>query len=231
MNVDELADMIDTFMYKRMVNKLEEDERVGLHVTDIVYPCMRRAYFFLRDRDNGNWRFNGDKSSAIVLFIGKQLHEYPFTGQNEVAVQYGELQGSIDEIVETEDMVVILDKKTTRKIGSSPHEHHKKQVLYYTVMYSEMYPEILGKKLYGCVWYLDVANLNSRAFVWEITPEDLAVAKKEIDMKLAILRRAREEGKVPEPVFGWWCSYTCPYMNECYMEYGGRLEDMMREVI
>jgi len=238
MNGDEmekLKESLDKFMLKRMIEKLEEDERTGIHVTDILY-CNRLAYWTIKERMEGNYEYRGDKASIVVLFIGKQLHEFPFTNEHEVEIRYKpedsevEIEGSIDELIETSDTIIILDKKTTRKLPSSEYEHHRKQVMYYATILSQMRDDILSKEIYGAIWYLDVSNLNTRTFVWRITEHDIMDMKREIDEKLKVLEEALKTGKVPEPNYGWWCSYVCPYQSRCFKMTGEELDEKMKEI-
>ena len=225
-DVERVKDLLETYIYKRIVEKLEESDRSGIHVTDIVYPCVRRSYYMIREREVDGHRFKGSKRQALILFIGKQIHEHPLSRQHEVEVEYEGLVGHIDEVIETRDMVIILDKKTTREDLDGlvePHPTYVTQVNYYAYILLKMRPELAGKTLYGAIWYLDFLRANDKLFIWRIYDQELKDIETELNAKLAVLKEALRLGFTPPPKKGEHCRY-CPYLDRCFREYGAKLE-------
>src|SRR5437867_10781519 len=133
-----------------MVNYMDSSvktRRKGLHVSNLVYPSLRKGYFEYLDQLNNNGRTNSagmTEESLITLFMGQKFHEESLTPNHELGMEYkiigGPLvYGTLDDMIMTRSRIVIFDKKTMKTTGSHPlpdypNEHHRTQIEYYAVM-------------------------------------------------------------------------------------------------
>jgi len=62
-------------LLSRFYSYIEEDRSDKLHVTDLVYRCPRRVYYYKRHPEIALARY--DEQSIITLATGKKLHEIP----------------------------------------------------------------------------------------------------------------------------------------------------------
>jgi CRISPR/Cas system-associated exonuclease Cas4 (RecB family) len=208
--------------WKAVIKKLEEEsgDRSGIHVTDLVYDCLRRAYY---DKKFGE--FVGavsDSEGLMVLWIGQMLHEMPLgegcEHEKPIEITFTEgakVEGRVDELCQLGNgTYIVIDKKTTRNIPNAPYDHHVKQVLFYSAILSKVY----GYKVSSAgIFYLDVANLKTKLFVIPVTQIMMEAALKEMERKAVLLHQALETGIPPTPEPGWLCSY-CPYFKKCVMD-------------
>jgi len=209
-----IAQEIKTKFYRAVLDEIAEDRSNEVHVTDLVYDCLRRAYFEKKYGETPS-----DESGALVLWIGKKLHETPVCDGHEVPLEYSvntdngmvAVKGSIDELCTVDDKIVIVDKKSTRSAPSKPHEHHVKQVMFYAAM---LYKTKGIKADYGAILYIDVANLYSRVHVFPITLADIELHADELEKKAAELWNSMQTGVLPRKKAGWLCKY-CPYWRKC----------------
>ena len=208
---ERLADWIKFKFATAVLKELEEDRSSEIHVTDLVYDCLRRAYYEKTDGQIAS------EDSALVLWIGKKLHETEFAGcEHEKELSFSAegvtIVGRADEVCRTGDgWYVVIDKKTCRRVPSSPYEHHVKQL--------EMYAAVL-KYVYGydvravAVLYIDVSNLESKVYVKSVSEMGLKAVLNEMLDKAQRLKKALEGEKPPEARPHWLCKY-CPYWSRC----------------
>jgi CRISPR/Cas system-associated exonuclease Cas4 (RecB family) len=222
MPLERVANIVKRRFLAAVVRDMEKDaeQLKGIQVTDICYDCLRRAYYQIIFRERGGEQeYKGMRESDwLRVWIGKKLHETDFSEVHELNVNALGVHGRIDEIVVDNNEVVVVDKKSTRKIPSRPYDHHVKQVQYYAALLrrSEMWPMLQGKAFYGAVLYIDVAEGLSEVYVFPLNPEDVNV-EREIAEKVAVLNRALKEGRPPEPNAGWVCDY-CDFLYHCVGE-------------
>jgi len=207
---DKIGTEIIKRFYRAVLTELEEDRSNEVHVTDLVYECLRRAYY-----EKKYSAMPSDESGALVLWIGKKLHETPVCSGHEVELSADidgvPVRGSIDELCTVGDKIVIVDKKSTRGAPSKPYEHHVKQVLFYAAILAKTKGIVAD---YGAVLYIDVANLYSKVFVFPITVMDIESAWAELSSKARKLWDAMVNDRVPPAEPGWLCKY-CPYWRRC----------------
>jgi len=208
--------------WRAVIKRIEEDsgDRSGIHVTDLVYDCLRRAYY---DKKLGDLvSAVSDSEGLMVLWIGQMLHEMPF-GEGcehekpvEIVFDGGvKVEGRVDELCQlSSGAYIVVDKKTARSIPNAPYDHHVKQVLFYSAILSKVY----GYKIASAgVFYLDVANLKTKLYVIPVTQLMIEAALKEMEKKARALYQALKTGIPPSPEPGWLCSY-CPYFKKCVMD-------------
>jgi len=215
----DLENEIKFSFLRKVLEELKDDRRNEIHVTDLVYNCIRRAYYskkygFTSDEDISGF----DEQSMLTLWIGKKLHEIKLSDKHEFEIEFEGIKGSIDEILHIGDELIILDKKTTRKIPSSPYEHHIRQIEYYAAMYYAIYGIDVR---YGAVLYIDVANKKSVVHVFTLSGDKEQILKEMIEKKEK-LEDAIKNNKVPEAKVSWLCDY-CGHFERCIIDgYSGR---------
>jgi len=200
------------------VSTVVEDRTSDIHVTDLV-QCVRKAWY------SKKYPLPLSKRDIEVLWFGKKAHEFiqlshPEWGDfYELELEYvtpngTRVIGSSDEVLLVKDgdeeSYTIVDKKFVAKIPSRMYPHHRRQVLYYTVMAKESRGLNVTRAgiLYISLW----GNYNTRSFTEafytiEITPELYRRAKEELDQRADILREYLESNTPPPPMFGEECEW------------------------
>ena len=105
----------------------DQGERKSIHVSALVYDCLRRGYYDLKHGQSF------DLSTLMTFWIGRKLHETPILKENEIALEYMGVKGSCDEYEDG----TLVEKKTCKMLPRSPNDHHKRQVEYYAMMLGE----------------------------------------------------------------------------------------------
>jgi len=213
MSIDELARILEEKFFESVINYLGDeggwrDDPMEIHVSDLIYDCMRRAYY------GKTMRFGIRYDSILRMAIGKKIHEIPLDGsEHELELEWNGIKGRVDEYIPNPG--IVLDKKTCRSLPNSPYDHHVKQVEFYRVLL-----ERSGRKVVACgLIYIDVASPGVRAFVW--TPKyPLEVLEKEMIEKKMILEFALTNKILPPRKSGWICKY-CDFFSICYGEEAG----------
>ena len=176
----------------------DKKRRDGIHVSTLVYDCLRRGYY---DATLGP-RFNLE--TYLKFWIGKSCHTTPILRHHELSLEWNGVKGTVDEYEDG----VIVDKKTTREIPRSPYPSHVKQLEYYKVLLeSNGYPVEQG-----FILYIDVATPG--AHVLEAPLRETGDVQRELMEKYTTLTRALEDGTPPRGVPGWLCRY-CGFSEEC----------------
>jgi len=222
------ADIIKSIFMQKVIKDLEED-RSGIHVSDLTHGCVRRSFFNIKfgsrieyEDADGEIKNSGalTEREIMTFWIGKKIHELPITQMHEVPVEYMGVKGTFDEALWIDDNFIILDKKTTSKLPSRPYEHHKIQIMYYALMFWKT----KGIKAnYGAVIYIlkDTGIGNDeivRVFVFPIRPKDYDDIEIMFKTRLAILKKALEDDVPPPRVPSFLCRY-CHWQELCF-RYG-----------
>lgn len=199
-------------MFKSIVREIAEDRSGEIHVTDLVYSCVRRAYY---EKVLKYGVVNRD--SAIILWMGKKLHETGMIGcDHEVPIEMElggvRVVGSIDELCDDGDL--IIDKKSAKNAPSQPYEHHVFQVLLYAVALRKMGRRVPSR---GAIVYFDKTRADIRAYEFKITGKLLDEVEYEATRRARELAEALEKKRPPKPRPGWLCNY-CPYVSVCALE-------------
>lgn len=189
----------------------EWDKR--LHVTEIVYDCLRppvfRLAYGIKDNPVGK-----DKDSFYTVWLGTCVHKVNALGdKTEIPVSYGILYGQIDDLVKIGDEWVIVDKKTTRQNDlwrkTEASSHHVNQINYYNFLLMKTMG-IVAK--YGAVIYTNPCSGDENIIGFEMRP--VADVGKEITEKVKMIETCVKEKRMPNRVKSWYCSY-CPYWEMC----------------
>lgn len=197
-----------------LIKDVSEDRSGEIHVSDLLYECIRRAWYSKRIGE-----VISDPQGLIAVWVGRKLHEMPICDEHEVPVKYTtvdgvEVIGRIDELCKDGDGYFILDKKTTRQIPNRPYDHHIKQTLFYAFMLQKMRGVKVNK--IG-ILYIDVSNLEIKSYVVPVNNAMIEQAGKELELKAKILYETLKNDKPPNRQIGWWCNY-CSMFRRCFSE-------------
>jgi len=234
-----MTDSIEYMVRRRHVRSLLnylEEERTGLHVTDLVYGCPRYASYVMSARRDKAAKRNIDEGGLLRLAMGRLLDSLPIGDWHHVdlVLEKSGLMGQIDDIIYRKgiggDELLIVDKKTiVEKPPREAHDHYLTQVLIYAYMLR--YGSIVGcecgdldllrklskssqTKLRGAILYVDVSvstkTMVSDVKVFDIDSKALADVEKFLEHMLSGVNSLN-----PEAVPSWFCHY-CPIMNDCW---------------
>lgn len=191
--------------YAKAIDMLE-DRSKEIHVTDLVYECLRKAYYSKKHKPMLT------REGLLAVWLGEAVHRLDAGKHSEIKVQYNGVVGSVDELVKINNELILVEKKTCKKLPQYPYPHHINQVEYYYFMLKQQ--GIEPTKL--VIFYISKSENKTREF--EITPRDLAVIEGEFTEKLAILKKSLETNTPPPRPYDqpdWLCDY-CPYFSECW---------------
>lgn len=230
---DLVADKIYWAFRRAQALKLEEsggDRTKEIHVTDLVYPCLRRAWYGKKYPGGLDSRLMGILWSGVVGHDAVALNN-ALEGFNELPVEYrfvvdGEevkVVGRVDDVVRVGNEWVIVDKKFVNTIPREVREHHKLQVLFYAVMITrdEELREQINPIRWGSVLYVEMdreGKMNPRPFVFRISGSDIAMAEEILKARAMILWRAMRDDEPPPRVRTWLCDGYCPYLRRCALD-------------
>ncbi|MEM4863527.1 MAG: PD-(D/E)XK nuclease family protein [Candidatus Nezhaarchaeales archaeon] len=201
--------------WKAVMKSIDDGQRASeIHVTDLVYDCIRRSWY---DKQVGD--VVSDPKGIMAVWIGRMLHEMPVCDEHEVELKYTtpsgiEITGRMDELCVIDGDVVIIDKKTTRQIPGKPLDHHVKQLLYYAYMLWKV-RGVRASKI--AVLYIDVSSLEVKPYIIPINQIMIESAGREMEEKAVVLSESLRSGIPPRRQVGWWCSY-CSMFRRCFSE-------------
>lgn len=194
--------------FKQVLQELDEEKRSGVHVTGLVYDCLRRCYYELSIESR---EITGlDESTTLTFWIGKKLHEIELTDMHEFEVEWNGVKGRIDEVFVIGNEYVIVDKKTARSLPNQVYDNHKKQIEYYSAL---LWKAKGINARYGAVLYIDVNSKKTKVFVFELPTHKDKILEEMIAKKDKVMK-AIEEKKAPSQVLTWLCDY-CGWWERC----------------
>jgi len=178
-----------------------------VYVTEVVQPCVRRAYF---ERLH-------PQSPSVATVVGEYLHTLLEEGlralglRTEVglALNLGDfkLVGRADAVLEGEDGDVedVIEIKTVGKLPGEPLETHVAQL--------QVYMELLEAPA-GTLLYLNRNTGGVKLFSVRPNPTALELAV----MNARELWEALQDYVPPPPHRGAWCA-LCPHRRRCAKAY------------
>lgn len=177
------------------------EEREGIHVSHLVYPCLRRAYYDITTDTSF------DLEGGMRMWIGKQIHKLPVSKHHELSLEWEDIRGTIDEY----ENGFFMDKKTTRNIPKRyPRSHHVKQV--------EMYRVLLEKNGYpvkeASILYIDVDSTRVKEYKVKLK-RDIEQVELEMLRKKEIIETALFSRQPPNRHIDWLCRY-CNHSSRCF---------------
>jgi CRISPR/Cas system-associated exonuclease Cas4 (RecB family) len=191
---------VEEMFYKALYKEVMQDRSGEIHVSDILYDCLRRGYY------SKIFKPRTKLETVMTFWIGQKLHETPMTDHHELSLEWNGIYGTIDEFHDG----IIIDKKTTRSLPSrSPYPNHKKQLEYYQVLAINNGYSVR----WGCMLYIDVAEKKIK--VMSVRLRKPEVVEAEMLDKYYILKECLDNGVPPARSIGWACNY-CDYNSECF---------------
>jgi len=186
----------------KAIMREEDDRSRGIHVTSLVYDCLRRGYY-----ENKFEEGFFDMKTLITFWIGKAVHKTPILKNHELKLEWNGITGTVDEYQDG----IIIDKKTTTYTPKSPNGHHIKQIEYYAVLLSKNgYRVREGHLIY--------ININDKDIVvFPIKIRSLEDVEAEMVEKKIILENSIRDKTEPRRSPGWLCGY-CNYAGVCFKE-------------
>lgn len=191
---------IEEAFYKALYQDVIQDRSKEIHVSDLIYDCLRRGYYskILKPRTK--------LETVMTFWIGQKLHETPVTEAHEVSLEWNGIHGTMDEYLDG----IIIDKKTTRSIPKrSVYPNHKKQLEFYQVLAVNNGYEVTG----GAMLYIDVAEKKVK--VMKVRLRKPETVEAEMMEKYYVLAECLEAGEPPARGIGWTCNY-CDWNSECF---------------
>lgn len=194
-----------TERFYRAVFKDLMSDREGIHVSHLIYDCLRRGYYEITT----DTPF--DLESGMRMWIGKKLHELPISDNSELTLEWEGITGTVDEYQDGH----LCDLKTTRNIPSGPRPHHIKQLEMYRVLLEKNGHEVKS----ASILYIDVGSTDVVEFPTKFKKKTTKAIEKEMLEKKAKLEMAVERGWLPKRHIYWLCRY-CGYASRCFAEEG-----------
>lgn len=218
-------EQIIDFLYERaVISAATQEPRTSIHVSDLTQDCTRKAAYRLRGFSPEPLSFK----QAVPLIHGTALHEkIDLGGQNEVPVESSfytltkamndgakgiydkvTVKGTIDDIVQIDDELILCDKKTTAKsIPKKIPSQYQWQLNIYKLLYFRQTGIDIKR---GAIVWIDK---SSGWKVHRTSIIDLLPNEKILDFvrdKLQLLQRKALPSRVITPL----CNY-CPHLKRC----------------
>lgn len=214
-------------LYEQSIMNYEKSQstRTNIHVSDLVSECNRKPWYRLRDYNMPQKTFD----KAIPLVHGTMLHECTnlggiehelklagniitmkpaeYTNKPRKKDRYEVVQGSMDDLVEIDDELIICDKKTTKQIPKEVSVQYQTQLNIYKLLYYINYDVDISK---GAIIYVDKTSgwSKHRTITFELL--DINAIRDYVIFALDILKQA----DTPERVESYLCNW-CPFFDEC----------------
>lgn len=188
-------------LFKAIVREQEKMPE-GIHVTSLVYDCLRRGYY-----ENKFEEGFFDIKTLITFWIGRAVHKTPIFSNHEMTLRWEGIVGTLDEYQDG----IVIDKKTTTYLPKQANAHHIKQVEYYAwLLWKNGYPFKEG--------YLVYIDINEKDIVvFPVFIKDLITIENEILKKKKVLDEAMKNNIPPQRNIGWLCKY-CNFASICFKE-------------
>lgn len=225
----------------KYLNDNNETRSKTIHVTDLVYPCLRRTYYLKMSQgeemntETGGIFFMGHvvheslNLAAVAeegwheLWLGYDVERDKAMTKDEVAQvisnepsrRYDILAGQIDELIKIKDTWVIVDKKTGvwgKKIDK-PHEQYVEQLNMYRFLAYKC--KGIDAKT-GLLVYIDLNERLRDVQIFEIELRNVYETFAMIKDKMMKLKEALEKGEEPEPTYTWMCKGYCQFAKRCF---------------
>ena len=196
---DELENIIDNLYEQAIINKeASQESRPTIHVSDLTQECMRKCWYRL----NGFKPDVKDFKKALPLVHGTMLHEaVNLNGvEHELSLSanilymcnidkddmlYNCVYGSLDDVIEIDDELIICDKKTTKKsIPRQVPDNYKIQMNIYKLLYFVNKGITIDK---AAIIYIDKSTGWERHKTLVFKLDDIETTRKYILVKLKVM--------------------------------------------
>ena len=218
----ETEDIIDSLYEQSIIDKCAgEPQRKSIHVSDLTSECMRKAWYRLNDHAIDLRDFK----KSLPLVHGTALHEVCNLGgvehelsmfcnikdnriKNDSDNLYDCVKGSMDDLVEIDDELIICDKKTTKKsIPRQVPDNYKAQMNIYKLLYFITTGVEIER---ACIIYIDKSSAWERhkTRCFDLLP--IEEIRKYVLDKLQVINTTTPPDKVVTFLCPW-----CSYYTEC----------------
>ena len=215
-------DIIDSLYEQSIIAKCaDEPRRKSIHVSDLTSECMRKAWYRLNDHAVDLRDFK----KSLPLVHGTALHEVCNLGgvEHELSMfcnikkgrakedadsLYDCVKGSMDDLVEIDDELIICDKKTTKKsIPREVPDNYKAQMNIYKLLYYIATGVEIER---ACIIYIDKSSAWERHKTRCFDLKPIEEIRKFVLDKLKVL-----DVKTPPPKVVTFLCPWCSYYTEC----------------
>ena len=218
------ATIIDNLYEQSIIDFVSnEPVRKVVHVSDLTQDCMRKAWYRLNDYAGDLKDFKKSLPLAHgtalhnIINLGGLEHELsmfchistmtPRTNSDGTDI-YSCVKGSMDDLIEIDDELIICDKKTTKKsIPREVPEQYKKQMNIYKLLYF-ITSGIEVKR--AAIVYIDKSTAWERHATRVFDLEPIENIKEYVLDKLSILNT-----KTPPPRVKTFLCPWCDYYLTC----------------
>jgi len=220
------SDIIDSLYEQSIINyEKKQEKRTNIHVSDLVSDCMRKPWYRLRDYQQKEKSFG----EALPLVHGTMLHEcvnlggiehelklagniktmkpVEYTNKPRKKDRYECIQGSMDDLIEIDDELVICDKKTTKQIPKIVSEQYQQQLNIYKLLYYINYNVEVKT---GAIIYIDKTSAWNKHKTITFELLDIQDIREYCLESLGVLK---QEG-IPDRTESFLCNW-CPFYKEC----------------
>ena len=187
----------------RFYERIQTHREPGIHVSNLVYDCMRRAYYEMTFGASFN-----SLDTLVTFWLGHAVHSMPILKHHELPLEWNGIHGTCDEYEDG----VLLDKKSTtsERIPNEANDHHVRQVEYYKVMLEAMGMPVTEAH----ILYIQLPKPHSiRDIKVQLRSSDMVA--KEMLQKKKLLQSSLEKNIPPPRVQGWLCNY-CSFASVCW---------------
>lgn len=204
-------DAIIKFVQAKIANRIFQDvygdprEKTPegkVHVSDIVSDCHRKNYYY---RTSPIFFF--DMETTMNFWHGRIIHSRPILSEQELEVEWNNIIGHVDDYGDE----ILIEKKTTSSIPSSPYAYHVRQAEYYRVLLEKTNHPV---KAVFIVYYLKSMEPVFPA-VMPINCRPVEVVANEMIQKRDIVLESIKNKILPPPNYGAECRY-CSYISLCF---------------
>jgi CRISPR/Cas system-associated exonuclease Cas4 (RecB family) len=215
-------DIIDSLYESSIIDRCaSEPERKSIHVSDLTSECMRKAWYRL----NNHAVDLKDFKKSLPLVHGTALHDVCNLGgvEHELSmfcnIKNGKVKvdkdsifdcvkGSMDDLIEIDDELIICDKKTTKKsIPREVPDNYKAQMNIYKLLYYITTGIEIER---ACIIYIDKSSAWERHKTRCFDLKPIEEIRKYVLDKLTIL----DTTVPPKKVVTFLCPW-CSYYTEC----------------
>lgn len=218
----ETEDIVDSLYEQSIINKCaNEPQRKSIHVSDLTSECMRKAWYRLNDHAVDLKDFK----KSLPLVHGTALHDVCNLGgvEHELSMfcnikenrpkgdkdsLFDCVKGSMDDLVEIDDELIICDKKTTKKsIPREVPENYKAQMNIYKLLYYITTGVEIER---ACIIYIDKSSAWERHKTRCFDLKPIEEIRQYVLDRLSIL----DTDTPPKKVITFLCPW-CSYYTEC----------------
>lgn len=184
-----------------------ELKRDLVHVTEITFPCLRKAWL---ERRLGQF---GTGKDILTLFHGTALHISKMLPENEMTLSYKGVIGRLDEYDPEER--VLIDKKSIKKIYKTylPKPEHIFQLEIYALLLAKANKPVPTEYH---ILYIEKDPEQNRLYPCDVTKK-IRDFKDVEDEVMTAKNLILGDSPPPRVCNDWSCDY-CPFVPKCYGE-------------